>query len=123
MIYNYIAYIFSPPFSTLSLAYLALVLLSTHALIDLWNSTDKDAVQTRLTGAVPVMLSGAILILFGGGFIIRAINIIVLAGMNQEMLSAVGKVAENKLSVSAVPYICAGHFIHHMKIFKSTYGV
>ena len=54
---------------------------------------------------------------------VRRATMTLFQNMNQDMLSRIGKVANNDFSVCAVPYICAGHLIHHMNVFKSTYRV
>lgn len=52
---------------------------------------------------------------------VRKSTIALYRNMNMEMLGRQGDVAGNNLSVSAIPYILAGHQIHHMKLFKSKY--
>ena len=54
---------------------------------------------------------------------VRRSTIALFKNMNPDMLEKIGKVAGNDFSVCAVPYICAGHLIHHMNIFKSKYGL
>jgi len=77
VLYNYIAYVFGMPFSTISFIYIAIVLLSAYVLFDLLRSIDQQSVQARLSGAVPVKLTGWVLILFGVFFFFRAVVMIV----------------------------------------------
>ena len=77
VLYNYIAYLFGMPFSTVSFVYLAIILLSAYILFDLLRSIDQQAVQERLSGAVPVKFAGWVLVLFGVFFFFRAVAMFV----------------------------------------------
>jgi hypothetical protein len=52
VIYNYIAYMIGIPFSALTLASLALILLSAYIIIDLLKTIDDQTVQEKLSGNV-----------------------------------------------------------------------
>jgi hypothetical protein len=71
------------PLSWISLFYLALVLLSGYVIFDLLRNIDKNAIQERLAGVVPVKTSGWILVILGSLFILRAIGMIAQASVNQ----------------------------------------
>jgi hypothetical protein len=86
VLYNYIAYLFGIPFSWITLAYLALVVLSAYLMFALLKNIDRKAVQRQLSGAVPVKLAGWILVVFGVFFLFRAISIISGAAVNQAPL-------------------------------------
>ena len=86
VIYNYTAYVFGMPFSLVTLAFLALVLLSAYILFDLLKSIDKKSVGEQLSGVVPVKTSGWVLALFGVAFFFRAIGMLAEASMNQTNL-------------------------------------
>jgi len=86
VIYNYIAYIFGTPFSLLTFAYLALVMLSTYNILGLLKSIDKKSVQERLSEGVPVRTAGWVLVVFGVLFTFRAISMIAEGSTNQTML-------------------------------------
>ena len=83
ILYNYIAYVIGMPLSWISLIYLALVLLSGYVIFDLLRNIDKNAVQERLAGFVPVKTSGWVLVLLGSLFVLRAIGMIAQASINQ----------------------------------------
>jgi len=74
VLYNYLAYVFGLPFHWFSLNFLALVLLSAALLVDLLRHIDHPAVQTTLSGKVPVRLAGWLLMVFGVGFFLRAVG-------------------------------------------------
>lgn len=86
VLYNYITYVVGLPFGTITLIYLALVLLSAFLIFDLMRRIDLHLVKERLAGAVWERISGWILVLFGALFLFRAIAIIVEAFMNQTAL-------------------------------------
>lgn len=86
ILYNYIAYLLGVPFSWISLVYLALVLVSGYVFVDLLRGIDKNAVQGRLTGAVPVKVSGWVLVILGSLFILRALGMLIQAGLNHGSL-------------------------------------
>ncbi|MHA1917153.1 MAG: hypothetical protein ACTSUV_02440 [Candidatus Ranarchaeia archaeon] len=86
ILYNYIAYVFAIPLSTITIAYAALVLLSTYCTIDLFNQIDKKAVQEKLAQKAPVKISGVVLVALGTLFIFRALGIIIPAIMSSTMI-------------------------------------
>ena len=88
VLYNYIAYVFSMPLSWVFLLYLTLVTSSAYTLIGLVASVGGEAVQQRLTGAVPEKLSGGILIGLGGLIFIRVVGVIAGALTRQTTVAA-----------------------------------
>jgi hypothetical protein len=85
--YNYIAYIFGITFGWFTLIFTAIVLLSAYQAIDLLRSTDRDALKTRLMGAVAEKFSGGVLVLFGVAFFFLAMGVITGAGSDQATIS------------------------------------
>jgi len=85
VIYNYIAYMIGIPFSALTLAYLALILLSAYIILDLLKAIDDQTVQEKLSGNVSEKIAGWFLVIFGILFIFRAISIII-PSINQATL-------------------------------------
>jgi hypothetical protein len=83
VLYNYITYVVGLPFGTITLIYLALVLLSAFLIFDLMRRIDLHSVKERLAGAVSERISGWILVVFGALFSSRAIAVMVEASMNQ----------------------------------------
>jgi hypothetical protein len=86
ILYNYVAYVFGIPFGLITLAYLALVLLSAYSMLDLLRSIDGESVQEQLSEGVPIRITGWVLVVFGVLFIFRAIGMIAEASTNQTML-------------------------------------
>jgi hypothetical protein len=86
VIYNYIAYLIGIPFSWITFAYLALVLLSVFTLMGLLKNIEKNSVKTRLSGFVQEKIVGWVLIVFGFLFTIRAFYIVIQAIMSQTTL-------------------------------------
>jgi hypothetical protein len=84
--YNYIAYLVGVPYGIVSLAYLALVLLSVLAIFDILKKMDKTAIQEQLADTVPVKFAGWVLVGFGVLFFVRAIGVFFEASANQNML-------------------------------------
>lgn len=87
-LYNYTAYVFGLPLSLNTVIYLAIVLLSAYALIELVRNSDKQVIQARLADAVPVKITGWLLLVFGILFILRAVGLLVDASNNQTMIPA-----------------------------------
>jgi hypothetical protein len=87
-LYNYVAYIFGLSFGVMTVVYLAIVLLSAYAVFDLFKNIDAKSVQAQIADAIPVKTSGWILLLFGAAFILRAMGMIVDAGLNQTVIPA-----------------------------------
>ena len=86
VLYNYITYVVGLPFGTITLIYLALVLLSAFLIIDLMRGIDLNSVEERLAGAVSERISGWILVVFGALFSSRAIAVMVEASVNKAVL-------------------------------------
>jgi len=71
--YNYIAYAVTRPLTWQFVLYLALVGLSTWAILRLLKSIDGAAVQAQLAGAVPARFGGGVLAALGALFFVRAV--------------------------------------------------
>ena len=54
---------------------------------------------------------------------VRKSTIRLLENMTDSMLSKKGNISDYQLRVSAVPFIIAGHQIHHFNLYKEKYGV
>ena len=54
---------------------------------------------------------------------VRKSTIRLLENMTESMLNKKGNVSDYQLRVSAVPFIIAGHQIHHFNLFKEKYGI
>jgi len=106
-LYNYTAYIFGMPFSLITFAYVALVLLSAYGALDLYTKIDGITVKEQLTGAVPVRITGWILIIFGLLFTFRAISMLLEASKGQALLgvSEIGVLIAD-LVLSAIWIVC-----------------
>ncbi len=52
---------------------------------------------------------------------LRIANLILFEGFTEEMLNMKGIANKNEVSVKAIVYIVAGHFIHHVKTIKEKY--
>lgn len=85
--YNYVAYLVGIPFGFITLVYLALVFVSAFVVFDLAKSTDGFSVQARLAGAVSERIAGWVMVVFGVLFILRAIGMLVQAGLDQITLA------------------------------------
>jgi hypothetical protein len=77
VLYNYLVYVLAMPFGVPFLLYLALVLLSTCALVILIAHIDAAATRQRLAGAVPERVAGSILTGLGALFFFRAVGILI----------------------------------------------
>jgi hypothetical protein len=84
--YNYTAYVFGRPFDWLTFVYLAIVLLSAYAIVDLLKNVDQKAVQAQLSDAVPHKTAGWVLVVFGVLFLFRAVGVMAQASMSQATL-------------------------------------
>jgi hypothetical protein len=87
VLYNYSVYVYAMPFNVVFLMYLALVILSLYTLINLVKSIDAQAVQRRLSGAVPERLSGAVLAGLGSLFFLRVFFVLASALINQTKIT------------------------------------
>lgn len=123
VLYNYIAYFFGAPLSLFTFAYLALVLLSTYCILDLFRSIDKKSVQERLSEGVPVRTAGSVLVVFGVLFTFRAIGMIVEANTNQMMLPTyeVGVLIAD--TVISIPCIVGGGLLLRRSSFGYVSGL
>ncbi|MGB7539742.1 MAG: hypothetical protein WBM17_14465 [Anaerolineales bacterium] len=74
-LYNYLIYLFCMPPQWEYLLYPALVAASAYTLIGLVAALDADAIQARLSGAVPARLCGGVLAGLGALFLLRVIGI------------------------------------------------
>ncbi len=83
VVYNYTAFVFGSPFGWIKIGALALVLISTVAIINLLINIDEGKVKAQLDGAVPVKTSGWVLAGFGIVFVFRAISMFVEASVSQ----------------------------------------
>ena len=98
--YNYIAYIFGIPLSWITLAFIALVLLSGYLSFELLRSIDSNAVQAQLTGTVFEKISGGVLVLFGMAFFFLAVGVITEANQSTLKMTDLGvTIADIILSV------------------------
>ena len=76
VLYNYLVYVFAMPFSIPFQLHLALVLLSTCALVILVSRIDASTVRQRLAGAVPEKVAGSVLTGLGALFLLRAFGML-----------------------------------------------
>jgi hypothetical protein len=74
--YNYLAYLVGVPFSLMTLVFAALLMVSGYLMFDLVRKIDREALKTKLAGAVVEKLSGGILILFGAAFFGLAVGVL-----------------------------------------------
>lgn len=74
VVYSYLVYVLSMPFSLPFLVHLALVMLSLYTLVALLRKMDGEAVQARLGAAVRARLSGGVLAGMGIAFSLLAIS-------------------------------------------------
>lgn len=76
VLYNYLVYVFAMPFGIPFQLHLALVLLSTCALVILVLRIDASTVRQRLAGAVPERVAGSVLAGLGALFLLRAFGML-----------------------------------------------
>lgn len=81
--YNYFVYVFAMPLSWVYLIFVTLFALSLYTLIALVANIDGEAVQDRLSGAVPVRVSGGVLVGLGALFLMRVLGVSTSALANQ----------------------------------------
>lgn len=89
ILYNYLVYLLGMPFNALFLLYLMLVTLSVYTMTGLVASIDGQAVQQRLTGAVPVRVAGGVLAGLGALFFLRVIGVMAGALIDQTSIARV----------------------------------
>lgn len=100
--YNYLAYLVGVPFSLMTLVFAALLMVSGYLMFDLVRKIDREALKTKLAGAVVEKLSGGILILFGAAFFGLAVGVLSTpsTGQSAPAMSEVGvAIADITLSV------------------------
>jgi hypothetical protein len=83
ILYNYVAYTIGIPYSLLTVVYLALVLLSAYAILDLSRKIDQHSLQKQLGGFRVIKISGWVLTILGSLFLLRALGTLVMSQMNQ----------------------------------------
>ena len=76
VLYNYLVYVLAMPRGIPFLLHLALVLLSTCALVILVSRIDASTVRQRLAGAVPERVAGSVLTGLGALFLLRAFGML-----------------------------------------------
>ena len=76
VVYNYLAYAFGNPFGWLTIFSLALVLISTLAIINLVKNIDAEGVKQQIAKKTPRRFAGWVMIVFGAFFIVRVASII-----------------------------------------------
>jgi hypothetical protein len=101
VMYNYIVYVLAMPLSVAFMLQLALVTLSVYTMIGLVASIDGEAVQQRLTGAVPERLAGGVLVGLGLLFFVRVIGAAVGA------LTTHTPMAETELALNTTDFLIA----------------
>jgi hypothetical protein len=82
ILYNYVAYTIGIPYSLLTVVYVALVLLSGYAILDLSRKIDQHSLQKQLGGFRIIKISGWVLIVLGSLFLLRALGTLVMSQMN-----------------------------------------
>jgi hypothetical protein len=87
VLYNAVAYTFALPLNTGFLLSLVLLTLSGYTMIGVVASIDGQAVQQRLTGAVPERLAGGILTGLGALFLLRVIVVLGQALTSQDSIA------------------------------------
>ena len=123
VIYNYIAYIIGIPFSLLTIAYTALVLLSAYTIIKLINQIDSSLIKEQLSGKVFEKLAGWFLVIFGILFILRAINIFVSAILARTVLPPTEIGVSIADIVISILWIIGGIFLLRRKPLGYTSGL
>jgi hypothetical protein len=86
VIYNYLAYAFGNPLGWLTFVSLALVVISTLAIINLMGCIEVQAVKERLVDTAPRRFAGGVMIVFGVFFILRTAGIVFGAITEQQPL-------------------------------------
>jgi len=112
--YNYIAYIFGIPLSWITLAFVALVLLSGYLTFELLRSIDSNAVQAQLKGTVFEKISGGVLVLFGVAFFFLAVGVITEANTQPEFPMTDVGVAIADIILSVLLFV-GGVFLYRRK--------
>jgi hypothetical protein len=84
VVYNYLAYAFGNPLGWLTFVSLALVVISTLAIINLMGCIDAEDVKELLVDVTPRRSAGGVMIVFGVFFIFRIAGIIANA-MSEQM--------------------------------------
>jgi hypothetical protein len=102
VVYNYLVYAFGNPLGWLTFISLALVAISTLAIINLFGSIKAETVKQQIADKTPRRFAGVVMIIFGLFFIVRVIGIVfgAVSGGTSLPLSEIGlAVADGTLSV------------------------
>jgi hypothetical protein len=102
ILYNYLIYLFCMPPHAGYLLYLTLTAASAYTLIGLIAAFDMDAIQARLSGAVPERLCGGVLAGLGSLFLLRVVGIV--AGSPNDL-------PETELAVSIADFLISPAWI------------
>jgi hypothetical protein len=105
VVYNYLAYAFGNPLGWLTFVSLALVAISTLAIINLMGRIDNEAVKERLVDKAPRKFAGGVMVVFGVFFILRTAGVIFGAISEQTSLpiTEIGlAVADGTLSIMMI---------------------
>jgi ribose 1,5-bisphosphokinase PhnN len=54
---------------------------------------------------------------------VRAATVALLDGLDAELLARRGRANGREVSVRALMYMCAGHELHHRRLFRERYGL
>ncbi|WP_236980220.1 DinB family protein [Membranihabitans maritimus] len=54
---------------------------------------------------------------------VRKSTFLLYAGLTKVEMKKEGKVGKNIITLPSIPFIIAGHDLHHLKIFKENYGI
>jgi hypothetical protein len=106
--YTYIIYVFSMPLDVAFLLHLTLVTLSAYTMIGLVASIDGEAVQHRLTGAVPERASGIVLAGLGILFFARVAGAMVHAVISRTPLAEAALALHVSDFVTAPAWVIGG---------------
>ena len=123
VIYNYLAYTFGNPLGWLTFVFVALVVISTLAIITLIGCIETEDVKELLVDTVPRKTAAVVMIIFGMFFIFRVIGIIATAFTEQTPLpiSEIGlAIADVTLSV---PMIAGGILLLRRKALGFVAGL
>lgn len=102
VVYNYLVYAFGNPLGWLTFISMALVVISTLAIINLFGSIEAETVKQQIAEKTPRRFAGVVMIVFGMFFIVRVIGIVfgAVTGGTPLPLSEIGlAVADVTLSV------------------------
>jgi hypothetical protein len=86
VLYMYVPYMISVPFSILTLLYLSLVAISAYTMIHIIANIDRESVSQRLRGFVPARISAVLLVSLGLLIVVRQTAVILSVLTNQTPL-------------------------------------